>query len=159
LDGFRTVAESLTYHPPRLPVVSNLTGETATELDRPDYWVRQVRGAARFHDRGRGPAAPRVPRHRRLGPHGPPAATAAALPPPHATGPAVIPLLHARTPEPQALLDGLARAHVHGADLDWSAVANAHRGHPAVDGLPTYPFQRQRYWPTPRARAGAGISQ
>ncbi|WP_433859676.1 SDR family NAD(P)-dependent oxidoreductase [Streptomyces kronopolitis] len=159
LDGFRTVAESLTYHPPRLPVVSNLTGEAATELDRPDYWVRQVRGAVRFHDGVRGLAAQGVQRYVELGPDGTLSAMAAACLPPDATGTAVIPLLHARTPEPQALLDGLARAHVHGADLDWSAVANAHRGRPAVDGLPTYPFQRQRYWPTPRARASAGIGQ
>ncbi|MEV6569186.1 SDR family NAD(P)-dependent oxidoreductase [Streptomyces kronopolitis] len=159
LDGFRTVAESLSYHPPRLPVVSNLTGETATELDRPDYWVRQVRGAVRFHDGVRGLVAQGVQRYVELGPDGTLSAMAAACLPPDATGTAVIPLLHARTPEPQALLDGLARTHVHGADLDWSAVANAHRGRPAVDGLPTYPFQRQRYWPTPRARAGAGISQ
>ncbi|MCL6302900.1 type I polyketide synthase, partial [Streptomyces kronopolitis] len=159
LDGFRTVAESLTYHPPRLPVVSDLTGETATELDLPDYWVRQVRGAVRFHDGVRGLAAQGVRRYVELGPDGTLSAMTAACLPPDTTGTAVIPLLHARTPEPQALLDGLARAHVHGADLDWSAVANAHRGRPAVDGLPTYPFQRQRYWPTPRARASAGIGQ
>ncbi|GGN45789.1 hypothetical protein GCM10012285_29740 [Streptomyces kronopolitis] len=159
LDAFRTVAESLTYHPPRLPVVSDLTGETATELDLPDYWVRQVRGAVRFHDGVRGLAAQGVRRYVELGPDGTLSAMTAACLPPDTTGTAVIPLLHARTPEPQALLDGLARAHVHGADLDWSAVANAHRGRPAVDGLPTYPFQRQRYWPTPRARASAGISQ
>ncbi|MFF4282305.1 SDR family NAD(P)-dependent oxidoreductase [Streptomyces kronopolitis] len=159
LDGFRTVAESLTFHPPRLPVVSDLTGETATELDLPDYWVRQVRGAVRFHDGVRGLAAQGVRRYIELGPDGTLSAMTAACLPPDTTGTAVIPLLHARTPEPQALLDGLARAHVHGADLDWSAVANAHRGRPAVDGLPTYPFQRQRYWPTPRARANAGIGQ
>ncbi|GLW18805.1 hypothetical protein Stsp01_55480 [Streptomyces sp. NBRC 13847] len=159
LDGFRTVAESLTYHPPRLPVVSDLTGETATELDLPDYWVRQVRGAVRFHDGVRGLAAQGVRRYVELGPDGTLSAMTAACLPPDTAGTAVIPLLHARTPEPQALLDGLARAHVHGADLDWSAVANAHRGRPAVDGLPTYPFQRQRYWPTPRARANAGIGQ
>ncbi|MGX1855537.1 SDR family NAD(P)-dependent oxidoreductase, partial [Streptomyces sp. NPDC055299] len=159
LDGFRTVAETLTYHPPRLPVVSNLTGEPATELDLPDYWVRQVRGAVRFHDGVRGLAAQGVQRFVELGPDGTLSAMTAACLPPDATGTAVIPLLHDQKPEPHALLDGLARAHVHGADLDWSAVANAHQGHRAVDGLPTYPFQRQRYWPTPRAHATAGISQ
>ncbi|MEU7432382.1 SDR family NAD(P)-dependent oxidoreductase [Streptomyces sioyaensis] len=158
LDAFRTVAEALTYHEPRLPVVSNLTGETATELHLPDYWVRQVRGAVRFHDGLRGLAEQGVQRFVEIGPDGTLSAMAAGCLPPDATDTAVIPLLRDRTSESRSLLDGLARAHVHGADLDWSAVANAHSGRTAVADLPTYPFQRQRYWPTPRALATAGIS-
>ncbi|MFG2093245.1 SDR family NAD(P)-dependent oxidoreductase [Streptomyces sp. NPDC048612] len=158
LDAFRTVAEALTYHEPRIPVVSNLTGEIATELHLPDYWVRQARGAVRFHDGVRALAGQGVQRYVELGPDGTLAAMAAGCLPPDSTGPAVIPLLRDRTSESRSLLDGLARAHVHGADLDWSAVANSRPGHTAVTDLPTYPFQRQRYWPTPRAHATAGIS-
>ncbi|MFE1763684.1 SDR family NAD(P)-dependent oxidoreductase [Streptomyces angustmyceticus] len=159
LAEFRTVAEGLAYHEPRLPVVSNLTGETATELHLPDYWVRQARGAVRFHDGIRGLAEQGVERYVELGPDGTLSAMAAGCLPPDATGTAVVPLLRDRTSEARSLLDGLARAHVHGADVDWSAVANAHQGQPAVEGLPTYPFQRQRYWPTPRPRATAGIGE
>ncbi|MFE9728827.1 SDR family NAD(P)-dependent oxidoreductase, partial [Streptomyces sp. NPDC005794] len=46
----------------------------------------------------------------------------------------------------------LAEAHVHGAELDWKALFPGHRT--SVD-LPTYPFQRDRYWPK-AAPAGAG---
>ncbi|MGA5566638.1 SDR family NAD(P)-dependent oxidoreductase [Streptomyces platensis] len=158
LAAFRTVAEGLTYHEPRIPVVSNLTGETATELHLPDYWVRQARGAVRFHDGIRALAAQGVQRYVELGPDATLSAMATRCLPPDSTGTAVIPLLRDRTAESRSLLDGLARAHVHGADLDWSAVANARQGQQAVEGLPTYPFQRQRYWPTPRALTTAGIS-
>ncbi|MFJ3950462.1 SDR family NAD(P)-dependent oxidoreductase [Streptomyces libani] len=158
LAAFRTVAEALTYHEPRIPVVSNLTGEVATELHCPDYWVRQVRQAVRFHDGVRGLAEQGVRRYVELGPDGTLSAMAAGCLPADSTGTAVIPLLRDRTSESRSLLDGLARAHVHGADLDWSAVANARPGRTAVTDLPTYPFQRQRYWPTPRALATAGIS-
>nr|APD71608.1 type I polyketide synthase 2 [Streptomyces sp.] len=153
LDKFRTAAEALTYHEPRIPVVSDLTGEVATELDRADYWVRHVRQAVRFHDGVRLLAEKGVQRYIELGPDGTLSAMAAACLPSGATGTAVIPLVRDRASESRSLLDGLARAYVHGADLDWSAVANAHPGHTAVD-LPTYPFQRQRYWPTPGAATG-----
>ena len=52
---------------------------------------------------------------------------------------------------PRALVHALARAHVHGVEVDWAAVLG---GGTVVD-LPTYAFQRQRFWPRP-VPAGAG---
>ncbi|EEP70217.1 LOW QUALITY PROTEIN: polyketide synthase, partial [Micromonospora sp. ATCC 39149] len=52
LDGFRAVLAGVTAAPPRIPIVSTLTGRVATaeELADPDYWVRHVRRTVRFHD-------------------------------------------------------------------------------------------------------------
>ncbi|MFC4537066.1 SDR family NAD(P)-dependent oxidoreductase, partial [Sphaerisporangium dianthi] len=53
----------------------------------------------------------------------------------------------------------LTEAHVNGVPVDWAAVHGP--GAPDPD-LPTYPFQRRRYWVETRARAGdvtaAGLS-
>ena len=49
LEDFRQAAESVTYHPPSIPVVSNLTGEPVTDFSA-DYWIRHVRQAVRFAD-------------------------------------------------------------------------------------------------------------
>ncbi|MDH6543554.1 acyl transferase domain-containing protein/acyl carrier protein [Streptomyces sp. SPB4] len=53
---------------------------------------------------------------------------------------------------PARFLTSLATAHVHGVDVDWDA-ARAGRPERPVD-LPTYAFQRSRYWPEAFAPAG-----
>ena len=52
LPAFQAVAETLRFNPPRLAVVSSLTGRLAEagQLERPGYWVQQVRRAVRFSD-------------------------------------------------------------------------------------------------------------
>jgi acyl transferase domain-containing protein/acyl carrier protein len=50
------------------------------------------------------------------------------------------------------LLSALARVHVHGPRVDWAAVLGSGQ---RVD-LPTYAFQRDRYWPEPAAVQAAG---
>jgi acyl transferase domain-containing protein/acyl carrier protein len=49
-------------------------------------------------------------------------------------------------------LTSLARAHVHGAPVDWPSVLPANRAGRAE--LPTYAFQSERYWVEPSTAAG-----
>jgi acyl transferase domain-containing protein len=67
----------------------------------------------------------------------------------------IVPVQRAETDAAQALITALAHAHVHGIGVDWTAVLPARR---PVE-LPTYAFQRQRYWPQPaRGPAVAGVA-
>ncbi|SUP30017.1 FscD [Streptomyces griseus] len=52
LQDFERVTRSVSYTPPKLPLVSNLTGGPATDAQvcDPRYWVEHVRGAVRFGD-------------------------------------------------------------------------------------------------------------
>ncbi|MFF2813007.1 type I polyketide synthase, partial [Streptomyces sp. NPDC058000] len=143
LERFRTVAEGLEYHPPQIPVVSNLTGDVAdaTELCSADYWVRHVRGTVRFADGVRTMADRGVHLFLELGPD----AVLSAMARQCAPDAVVVPALRRTRDEDETLVDAVARLHVHGAGPRWDAFF-AGRGTQWLD-LPTYPFQRGRFWP------------
>ncbi|MGW1507482.1 SDR family NAD(P)-dependent oxidoreductase [Streptomyces mirabilis] len=157
LEEFRQIADSLTYRAPALRIVSNVTGREAhpEELASADYWVRHVRQAVRFADGVRSLEADGVTRYLEIGPDGVLSALAAACL--DNSGHAVLPALHKDTPEPQALLSALAQLHVHGASPDWAALF-ADRGAQRLD-LPTYPFEKRRYWLDATPAAGSGSAE
>ncbi|MFF8568523.1 SDR family NAD(P)-dependent oxidoreductase [Streptomyces albidoflavus] len=147
LAEFRQVAEGLSYEDARIPVVSNLTGEVAgPELSTPDYWVRHVREAVRFADGVRTLRGQGVTRFVELGPDGVLTAMARNTLP-ESEEVLCVPVLRKDREETIALLSALGRLHVHGGEVDWAAFfAGAVAGARRV-ALPTYAFQRERFWP------------
>ncbi|MEU8480894.1 SDR family NAD(P)-dependent oxidoreductase [Streptomyces hygroscopicus] len=147
LDAFREVARQVTYAPPVIPVISNLTGGSvsADEICSPDYWVRHVREAVRFTDGIRRLEQYDVTTYLELGPDG--VLSAMAQDCVTGDGAVFVPVLRGDRPEATALAGALARAHVHGVAVDWAAVFKG-SGARRVD-LPTYAFQRELYWPEP----------
>ncbi|MFI0191282.1 type I polyketide synthase [Streptomyces sp. NPDC017082] len=147
LDEFRSVARRMTYEPPRIPVVSNLTGARATagELCDPEYWVRHVRGTVRFLDGARTLLAESTTSCLELGPAG---VLSALVEECRTAGDdcRAVPLLREGRTEAESLAGALAALHVRGVPVDWTAGTPAHT--PPLD-LPTYPFQHRRYWPAP----------
>ncbi|MFG2877698.1 type I polyketide synthase [Streptomyces sp. NPDC048337] len=142
LDEFRAVAVELTYRAPRIPVVSNVTGELATteQLTSPDYWATHIREAVRFHDGIRTLEAEGVTEFIEFGPDGVlTAMTQDCL----AEAPALsVPMLRSGRPEAATVAAAVAQARLRGADTDWRAVFPGAR---RVD-LPTYAFRPGRYW-------------
>jgi acyl transferase domain-containing protein/acyl carrier protein len=151
LDEFEAVAKELDYAEPQIPVLSNLSGEllSAEQATDPAYWVAQVRGAVRFADSVATLDKQGATTFIELGPDGVLTAMAASCLGDDAQA-ALIPTLRSGRPEPAALSGALAAAHVSGAKLDWAKV---YPGAKRVS-LPTYPFQRERFWLA--ASAGAG---
>ncbi|MFE7309882.1 type I polyketide synthase, partial [Streptomyces sp. NPDC057546] len=145
LAEFRTVAEGLTFHAPKLPIVSNLTGELAgEELLTAGYWVDHVRQAVRFLDGVRHLEAQGITTYLELGPGGVLSAMGQSC---VTEGAGFVPALRKDRAETEALMAAVAELHVRGTAVDWAAYY-ANTGARRVD-LPTYAFQHERYWPAP----------
>ena len=170
LDDFRKVAQTITYQQPKLRLVSTVTGTLAAdEITTPDYWVRQVRAAVRFgegvqtlHDQGialfleigpkptllsmAGQVLDTVTRH----------SASSAEPwqgdkrqehPPIPQSPnhsVMLPSLREGQSDWQQMLESLGALYVQGVNIDWQRFDQDYQRRKVV--LPTYPFQRQRYW-------------
>ncbi|MGW2499380.1 SDR family NAD(P)-dependent oxidoreductase, partial [Streptomyces pseudogriseolus] len=147
LAEFRQVAESLTYAAPAIPVVSNVTGRLAAEgeLTTPDYWVRHVREAVRFADGVTALAEKRVTRFVEVGPDATLTALARACVPDD-QGLLFVPTLRKDHDEPRTAVSALAALHTSGLPVDWDALLP---GSPPLVDLPTYAFERHRYWLDP----------
>ncbi|MFD8923430.1 SDR family NAD(P)-dependent oxidoreductase, partial [Streptomyces sp. NPDC059569] len=142
LDEFRRVLEGVSYEAPAIPIVSTLTGRSASaeELASPEYWVRHVRESVRFADAVSTLRDEGVTTFVEVGPGG----TLSALGQETAPDAGFVPVLRTDRPEESALTAAIADAHIRGAHVDWAAYFKG-SGAQRVD-LPTYAFQRERYW-------------
>ncbi|MET8467072.1 type I polyketide synthase, partial [Micromonospora zamorensis] len=143
LVEFAQVAETLTYASPRIPVVSNVTGQIGETQDAA-YWVRHVREAVRFADGIATLEGLGVSTFVEIGPDGVLSAMGADC----VTDAAFVPVQRADRDQPTTFLTALAGAFVRGVAVDWDTCSPGGR---RVD-LPTYPFQRVRFWPSPVER-------
>jgi acyl transferase domain-containing protein len=153
LDDLRSVAAGLEFGAPRIAVVSNLTGKVVSgELADPGYWAEHVRKAVRFSDGIGVLRREGVTRFLELGPD----AVLTALAPQtldlaDGDGAVFAAALRAGRPEAAEFAGFLVRAHAAGLAVDWRAFYQGSGAHRI--GLPTYAFQRERYWLLPDAQA------
>ncbi|ADP82251.1 type I polyketide synthase [Pseudofrankia inefficax] len=169
LADFGAVAAALTYREPAVPVVSTLTGATATRLTDPRYWVEHARGTVRFHDAVRTMRAAGVTAFVELGPDTVLSALVLQTVPADAPGPQApsgdepvlaVSTSRAEHAEPEAFTAALAALQVNGRPVDWTDQLPGPSAAPPLE-LPTYRFDRQRFWLAPaavRPRAETGSS-
>ncbi|MET8909928.1 type I polyketide synthase [Micromonospora sp. NPDC004551] len=151
LDDLAAVAARLPHHPPAVPLVSTVTGVPveAAEIGAPGYWARHARETVRFADAVAALRAQGCTAYVEIGPDGALTALAQGVLADGGRIPLVVPTLRRDRPEPAALLRAVAALHAHGISPDWPALYAGTEPQPA--DLPTYVFDRQRYWPEPPA--------
>ncbi|WP_319447466.1 MULTISPECIES: SDR family NAD(P)-dependent oxidoreductase [unclassified Mycobacterium] len=146
LDEFESYAAQLQFAVPTLPLVCNRTGAVLTAQTPLDakYWRRHSRQPVQFAESVRTVAGLGCSVLMELGPQ--PVLTGAAVQvwPEHLAAPRAIVSLRKGVGDRRQIADALAAAYVGGHRPDF---ANLHR-HPGRRlELPTYPFQRRRFWP------------
>jgi acyl transferase domain-containing protein len=150
------IARSLRLSPPRIPYISNVTGKPITDAEATDatYWARHLmqpvqfaaglqhlcsHSAPVFLEVGPGQMLASLTEQYLLGRGLADRVTLASLP-------------HASEPQPDRafILSTLGKLWLAGLEPDWNGV-HCHERRNRVS-LPTYPFDRQRYWLTPSRR-------
>ena len=151
LESFRTHLIKVPLHPPQIPYLSNLTGTwiAPAEATNPDYWTAHLRNTVRFSDGlaelfsvptrvflevGPGQALTSLTRQHTAKPK-----TAKVWPS----------MRHPqeKTSDALFLLNTLGQLWITGRPIDWDRL---HAGSVVQRvSLPTYPFQRQRFWIEP----------
>ncbi|BAZ03046.1 polyketide synthase (plasmid) [Tolypothrix tenuis PCC 7101] len=142
LREFAAVAQQISYRQPRIPLISNVTGNLADESIATDrYWVDHIRQPVRFaqglqtlHQQGYTVFLEIGPQPILLG-----------------MGRQCIPAnqgvwlssLHSTQSDWQQMLSSVAQLYVQGAKIDWLELERGYACSKVM--LPSYPFQRQLY--------------
>jgi acyl transferase domain-containing protein/NADPH:quinone reductase-like Zn-dependent oxidoreductase/acyl carrier protein len=153
LREFEQLARTVPFRTPAITLISNVTGRPFGEHEVPDaeYWCRHVRQAVRFSDGMRslselgyrifleaGPAPTLIGMGRRVV---------------QADDAIWLASLRRERGDWQEALSSLGTLYVLGADVNWLAVNRDAPGRQVP--LPTYPFERERYWVDPVRRSPA----
>ncbi|KUI24956.1 polyketide synthase [Mycobacterium sp. IS-1742] len=146
LDEFESYAAQFEFAAPTLPLVCNRTGAVLTAQTPLDaqYWRRHSRQPVQFAESVRTVAALGCSVLMEIGPQ--PVLTGAAVQiwPEHLAAPRAIASLRKGVADRRQIADALAAAYVGGHRPDFAALQR--RPHRKLE-LPTYPFQRRRFWP------------
>jgi len=153
LTEFAEIAAGLTYHEPRIPLCSTVSGAFAGDsVGTPAYWVRQVREAVRFAPAVQSLLDSGVRLFVELGPDAVlTTMTRATVATDLAARVSVVAGSRRTVAEPEQLVAALATAHCAGQPVRWAAFFGARPQ--ARITLPTYPFQHERFWLRPAEAA------
>ncbi|BBB01307.1 polyketide synthase [Actinacidiphila reveromycinica] len=141
LDDFLAAIADVSFSEPQIPVVSNLTGEPA-DMTSPKYWAQQVRSAVRFADGLAWLTAHGVDAFVEAGPD---AVLAGLVDLNGAAGATAVALQRGDRTGGQVAHHAVGRLYVHGVPVRWDVLFTGRE--PRWVDLPTYAFQRRRYWP------------
>jgi len=143
-QAFEMTARQIPFATPTIGLVSNLTGRVIRDdaMSHPGYWIRQLREPVRFMDGVRTLEAEGCDVVLEIGPA--PVLIGLGQRSVQRDGGLWVTSLRKGRDDWQQMLETLAAIHVRGASVDWEGF-DRHAPRRRVS-LPTYPWQRKRYW-------------
>ena len=154
LAPFRAAVAKLRLRAPRIPILSTVTGDWLTEQEAtdPDYWAGHMRRPVRFYDAMQTLWAEGRHIFLETGPGRTMSTLAGQNPDRRRAQPALASLPHAQAENADAhrsMLDAFGGLWANGYPVDWSRLEGDGPEPRRAAGLPTYPFQRKRFWVEP----------
>ncbi len=144
LDPFFQIVSDIQFQAPKIPIVSNVTGQLMAEGQVPDaqYWKMHVRQPVRFADGMQTLAEQGVSVFLETGPH--PVLIGMGRKIVDNPSAVWVPSLKRDQEDWYMLLMGVGELFSQGVTIDFKALDRDY--HRQKVSLPTYPFQRERYW-------------
>ena len=161
LDDFKAVTQTIQFRPPKIPVISSMTGRLAKvgELERAEYWVQQARNAVRFIDAFEELANQGANVFLELGPSptlcGLGAGCLADVSQDSTS--LWLPSLKPNMDEISVIQNSLSDLHVRHVPVNWAAYFKPFCCQRVK--LPTYAFQRETFQPVKQTWWSGGISE
>lgn len=143
LADFKVAAQKVNYAEPNMTLISNVMGKVATAaVATPAYWVNHVRDTVRFADGMQTVASLGADTFIEIGPK--PTLLGMGRECLPANKGVWLPSLRQGKADWQQLLESLGELYTQEIAIDWQGFYREDVRRKVV--LPTYPFQRQRYW-------------
>ncbi len=144
LKEFEAIASEVPFQAPKLPYISNLTGERLADDFIPDasYWRDHIRQTVRFSEGMRSLAENGAEIFLEVGPQ--PVLIGMGRRCLPGTDAAWLNTLRKEQEDWSEVLSALAGLYVNGIMVNWAGYEQGYRRRKVR--LPTYPFERQRHW-------------
>ncbi len=153
LDKFESVAASISFYQPKIKLISNVNGEVAgKEIMTPAYWREHIRQPVRFMESMLTLQRERVGIFMEIGPK--PTLLGMGRTALSDKDGLWLPSLRVGQADWEVMLSALSRLYTNGFDVNWSALYPDKSSQPVE--LPTYQFDRRRFWlPIPSCSGSA----
>ncbi|MGB3788559.1 MAG: type I polyketide synthase, partial [Phormidesmis sp.] len=147
IEDFSSAAKKIEYSRPKVAFVSCLTGELVDkEIATADYWIRHIEQPVRFADGMASLHEKSCDVYLEIGPK-PLLLGMGKQCLPSNNSSSWLPSLRPEQDDWQQILNTLSQLYIKGAKINWREFERFGSHQKVL--LPTYPFQRQRYWLEP----------
>ena len=141
IKEFKAVAETINYAFPKIPLVSNITGQLADEtITTPEYWTNHILQPVEFAKGIEFLDRQSVNIFLEIGTK----PTLTTIVDSLLENKLCLHSLNPNTSDWQQILNTLGQLYTKGININWKAVTQNYSG--KIVSLPHYPFQRKRYW-------------